>query len=575
MANSDSFISNLDKIFTGSASLKQFYHNYGSGNEDRNIDEWNSSSPTMVIRNSGSKVTLRPRIKSKKERDHLARETQKFYEENREIIESNIIKFVPPQVSYTFEIDTKKETGSTGALTFSVRVYEKDKKTAVLTVFFQAKGLSNGEGGRRSDPHELMTACLIHEQMKIDVDSINRLTDDRKDKKLKEIVDTLATVSSSIQGKAGLDGFYVDSEKKEPDLVNLAKAISVSNYVIDEIGPGKVETVWQTGTKWAQEIKKFNVGPKTIKNYNSSDVIVKFKTSGRKGATHYWGLSLKKRGITKGVPDVEPTLLNKPLMGTKGLIEKKLKQLPGGATDIKKIEDAKLKFFRSAIEVKTGNSLYKGKNVNTMPIKEVLKAANSLFTERNDKSLMLRGQGKYKEIAGGQGNIFFKEIDRVFIKHFDQNKEFFEEFMDLIFKIKLDSYIQDTSFHFSLITGTGDYQNGKIMEVHPPLEKEGRLTAEIFRELFGDPDQTSYRIVQQDNKKHAFEFGSTAAKLFYTMKIGKPGKGVSIVDLEVRYKGELTSEPQFQVFMSVQENNFSQQYKKLAATKTFGPTRWN
>ena len=111
------------------------------------------------------------------------------------------------------------------------------------------------------------------------------------------------------------------------------------------------------------------------------------------------------------------------------------------------------------------------------------------------------------------------------------------------------------------------------MEVHPPLEKEGRLISEIFRQLFGDPDNTSFKIIQQDNRKHAFEEGATAAKLFYTMLIGKKNP-VSIVDLEVRYKGTLTSEPQFQVFMSMRQNNFSQMYKKIASTKTFGPDRW-
>ena len=59
------------------------------------------------------------------------------------------------------------------------------------------------------------------------------------------------------------------------------------------------------------------------------------------------------------------------------------------------------------------------------------------------------------------------------MKNFNNNKEFFEEFMDLIFKIKLDSYLEDANFHFSLITGTGDYKSGKIMEVQSPLEKEG------------------------------------------------------------------------------------------------------
>jgi hypothetical protein len=134
--------------------------------------------------------------------------------------------------------------------------------------------------------------------------------------------------------------------------------------------------------------------------------------------------------------------------------------------------------------------------------------------------------------------------------------------------------LEDTSFHFSLITGEGDYKKGKILEVKPPLEKEGRTTAEIFRKLFSDPDNTQFRIVKQADKFHAFEPPATAAKLFYEMIIGKPGQPVSIVMLEVRYKGALTGEPQFQVFMSVKQNSFANLYKKEAAKKTWGSARW-
>ena len=569
MANSDVIISNLDNIFSGKLSLKSFYQSYGSGSEDRNIEPWDSKSSAMVVRDSGSKVVLKPRIKSKQEREHLAKETEKFYNENSEEIEKKIIEYLKPDSPVVFSTGLIKPSGSSVNF-FSIKVFKvkegKESGNPILSIHFQTKGLSNGEGGKRSDPHELMTACLILNKEKIDVSQLNSKNGEAHDKEIKSIVDQLASTASKVQGSAGLDGFYLDRNKEEPDVVNLAKAISVSNYILDEIGSGKVKTVWQTGTKWASEVKKFNVGPKTIKNYNSSDIIVKFELN---KATHYWGLSLKKRGITSGTPDVEPTLLNKPLMGSRGFVEKKLKSMPGGSSAIKKIEDAKIKFFRGAIKAKTKSPNYKGKSVDKMPIKDVLKVVDTLFTERNDKSSMLRGQGEYAQ----NPNIYFKAIDEVFMKNFNNNKEFFEEFMDLIFKIKLDSYLEGANFHFSLVTGTGDYKNGKIMEVHPPLEKEGRLTSEIFRKLFGAPHKDSFKIIQQDNRKHAFEPGATAAKLFYTMLIGKKNP-IAIVDLEVRYKGALTSEPQFQVFMSVRQNNFSQLYKKIASTKTFGPDRW-
>ena len=271
---------------------------------------------------------------------------------------------------------------------------------------------------------------------------------------------------------------------------------------------------------------------------------------------------MKKRGI--GEP--EPTLLNKPAYGAKGFLTKSIPQ-----SEHRKIEDAKLKFFKGALKVKLGNTSYKGKEIDKMPVKEVLKACNTEFTNQKEKSEMLRGQGNFKS----NPNIYFKEMDRVFIENFDNNKEFFKEFLDTIFKINLDTYLSDTSFHFSLITGEGAYKNGKIFEVKPPLEKEGRLTSEIFRKIFSDPDASEYKIVKQTDKFHAFEPPATAAKLFYEMLIGKPGKPISVVMLEVRYKGALTGEPQFQVFMSVKQNSFANLYKKEAAKKTFGPERWN
>jgi len=167
-------------------------------------------------------------------------------------------------------------------------------------------------------------------------------------------------------------------------------------------------------------------------------------------------------------------------------------------------------------------------------------------------------------------------MHKAFMK-FDNDREFFEEFLDTIFKINLQTYLQDTSFHFSLITGRGDYKDGKILEVTPPSEKEGRTTSEVFRQIFGDSDNTQFRLIpnrtnKSDMKKMAFEEGATAAKLFYEMAIGPKNREHSIVMLEVRYKGALTSEPQFQVFMSTKKNGFSDLYKKYVKANAI--QRW-
>ena len=525
---------------------------------DKEIDASDDKSVDMIFAKSGSTIVLRPRIRSKTERDWLRGQFKSYIEGRQSDLEKAIVDEVPPKVAYIFTYDEQVVAG-TGIKSYIIKVTEEGKSRATITILLQSKGMSNGSAGKREDPHELMTAVLIREKIYVDYDKINKSKNTVK--QYKEIVDKLYSSASKIEGAAGLNGFYTDSDKSEPDLVNLAKAISVSNYIIGQIGNANVQTVWQTGTKWAPEIKKFNVGPKTIQNYNSSDIIVKFETKGKHEATHYWGLSLKKRGI--GEP--EPTLLNKPAYGAKGFLTKSIP-----TAEHKKIEAAKLEFFKGALKVKVGNTSYNGKSIDKMPVKDVLKACNNEFTDRTEKSEMLRGQKKY----ASNPNIYFKEMDRVFIKYFDNNEEFFKEFLDTIFKINLDTYLSDASFHFSLLTGEGDYKNGQIFQVKAPLEKEGRLTSEIFRKIFSDPDQSVYRLIQQKDKSHAFESSATAAKLFYEMLIGKPGKPISVVLLEVRYKGALTGEPQFQVFMSVKKNSFANLYKEEAKKKTFGPDRW-
>ena len=555
MSTAQTVVDNSKNIF---GDLSKFFSSTSVDGGDREIDEWDDKSADMIFAKTGSTVVLKPRIRSKTERDWLRGQFKSYIEGRQSELEKVIIEKVPPKVAYMFTYDEQVVAG-TGIKSYIIKATEEGKNRASITILFQSKGISNGSAGKREDPHELMTAILIREKMYVDYNKINN--SNSVEKQYKEIVDKLYSSASKIEGAAGLKGFYTDSDNSEPDLVNLAKAVSVSNYIINEIGNADVETVWQTGTKWASEIKKFNVGPKTIQNYNSSHTIVKFQNKGSSEATHYWGLSLKKRGI--GEP--EPTLLNKPAYGAKGFLTKSIP-----SAEHRKIEEAKLKFFKGALKVKIGNTSYNGKPIDKMMIKDALKACNNEFTDRVEKSEMLRGQGKYRS----NPNVYFKEMDRVFIKYFDNNEEFFKEFLDTIFKINLDTYLSDNSFHFSLVTGEGDYKNGQIFEVKPPLEKEGRLTSEIFRKIFSDPDQSVYRLVQQKDKPHAFEDTATAAKLFYEMLIGKPGRPASVVLLEVRYKGALTGEPQFQVFMSVKRNSFANIYKAEAAKKTFGPDRW-
>ena len=587
MSLADTIRSDWDKIFTGSLDFGKFLSSISAADgEPKCIDAWLPDSTDMLPdKGTGvNKTTVRmvPRIKVKTERNWIRGEIKKWFEEHLEEIQNKVTPYLPSDKDevYNWEVWENKVSG-TGLLSLLVTATKEggNRSRPAFKFLVQPKGLTAGAAGQREDPHELMTAILIRLQKKVVLGNINRKKDDKRQEAYKELVDELAANANKVVGGSGLNGFYIDgSAKNEPDLVNLAKALSVSNFILQKIGKNAtVNAVWQTGKQWANEISKFNPDSKDIKNYNSSDIIVKFTTTGSKGGVHYWGISLKKKGIT----DAEPTLLNKPLMGARGFISKKMEK-----ADRDMVDNAKKDFFVRAIQRKlNGGNLYKGKNVSAMSLKDVLKTANSLFLDSNEKSDMLTGRGEYRGIK----NTYFEALHIAFMGVVGHNaagrvvnkkkaEEFSKEFMDLIFKINMDQYVNDANFHFSLITGVGDYKSSKVMQVKPPIEKEGRTTSEIFKKLWEDPENVSYRFIpgraNSGAKKMAFEEGATAAKLFYELKIGPPRNEHSIVMLEVRYKGALTSEPQFQVFMSTRSNSFSALYKKVAKAKGSSIRRW-
>ena len=416
------------------------------------------------------------------------------------------------------------------------------------------------------DPHEMYTAALLVRGEKINVPQLN--TDARKNSK--ELVEKLADAAMHVNGGTGSKGFFSEvGDTKIPKFKDLAKAISVSNYALDQLpNNAKIKKVWQTGGTWAAEIRRFNPDTGTIKNYNSSDVVLEIETLGKNEATHFWGLSLKKRGIK----DAEPTLLNKPVVGNVGFMIGRFTP-----AQVKKINDNKDLFFREVLNIVTGGT-YKKQDITKMTLAQVLKACDEIFHgKRAFKNEMLTGSGEFK----GNKNIYFEAMNDAFLGYVNNpknTKPFFEEFFDLIFKINLDAYINDSAFHFSLITGVGDYSiTQDKLEIEPASEKEGRLVSEILRNMFKDPDVTSFKLKKQEGAKklHAWEPGAKAAKLFYEMVIGHSPNDVSIVDLEVRFKGHLTTEPQFQVFVNrVRQNGFAKHYAKLSKTQALGETRW-
>ena len=269
MTLADTIRSDWDAIFTGDLDFAKFLSSISAADgEPKCIDAWLSDS-TDMLPNKGTGVTnttvrMVPRIKVKTERNWIRNEIKKWFEEHLEEIQNKVTPYLPNDKDqvYNWEVFEKKTTG-TGLLSLFVTATKEggSRDRATFKFLVQPKGLTAGAGGQREDPHELMTAILIRLQKKVVLGNINRKKDDKRHEAYKELVDELAANANKVTGGSGLSGFYVDgSAKNEPDLVNLAKALSVSNFILQKIGKNAtVNAVWQTGKQWASEISKFNI----------------------------------------------------------------------------------------------------------------------------------------------------------------------------------------------------------------------------------------------------------------------------------------------------------------------------
>ena len=68
MSAAQTVVDNSKKIF---GDLSKFFSNTSVNGGDREIDEWSDKSEDMIFAKSGSTVILKPRIRSKTERDWL------------------------------------------------------------------------------------------------------------------------------------------------------------------------------------------------------------------------------------------------------------------------------------------------------------------------------------------------------------------------------------------------------------------------------------------------------------------------------------------------------------------------
>jgi hypothetical protein len=368
-----------------------------------------------------------------------------------------------------------------------------------------------GEGGGQkisTSTQELMTAAIVllgkkYDSTEIAVDDASKIIEEAKGK------------FSDIVGATGKETLLNQFTENWYDL---ATAISSANAIF-KIVPRPSKVFW-TGQSWDDEIKAFNPPIGNIKDYNSSDIVVK-------GGNKYYGFSLKKKRTTAAQ---DPTLINKPITGKKSLLRDFISE-----KDMTLIERAKNLFFIRMVAAykKTTNYTEIRKMSEKDFKKEIAKIPNDFAND------MLAGRG-----AGGRKNLFWMAVNKVLEK---DSKELMTAFLKLIFKVDLQPILDESGqFEFYLLTGIGQRKKDKI-GVEGADVKDLPSTIAALTKIFKEDNIKLGRTVDDKGsvKRQPWEYNKderAPAKLFYTVYNGtKP-----LLNLEIRYKGSKTAEPQFQ-----------------------------
>lgn len=320
--------------------------------------------------------------------------------------------------------------------------------------------------------------------------------------------------------------------------VGISAALAIKGWLKSSHGQGNdavAQKVFLTGNVWPKEVEKFRIKAYGFDDYNSSDFIVKT------GDKKYFGVSLKKKPKKNSA---DPTLINKAFDTIlNGNQFNKIKE---------EITDLRTEYFAGLVRQAHEDGILFIENINRQTDKELFEA------KKRDKKLFDRAYINIKgSISGGYDNDKAPDAMRKFVnadlaktnnilfrrltQYMDDNADLFAKtLINLVLKVKLydelsaNKKLSDFTFGFALVTGIGEVSRGK------PNVSSGKAI-DLHTILCGlsdlEANKKPYKIAVDFEKKAE----ANAAKIFF--KLSKAG--VNILDMELRYKGSFTSQPQF------------------------------
>ena len=337
--------------------------------------------------------------------------------------------------------------------------------------------------------------------------------------------------------------------------VGVSAAIGIRKYIKKTSGP---LTVYMTGNIWPKEVEDFKVSAFGFKDYNSSDIIV---TVDKK---KFYGVSLKKK---KTVKAGDPTLINKAFSSV--FDGKQYDEMKENLTKMR------VKFFANTIKEAVDKGIILKKDIidyKKLTPQQLFESKGIDKKQFGDKGYIdTKGYATSKE-GYLDNNTKDPKSMRYFVnrKLSDKNSELWglykkivneyaevlaETLLNIILKTKLYDQLnakklKNKEFDFSLITGIADISSKGEVKISPASVTPLKTTLCGLKRI-DKLDKSSPYKVEIDTLLSA---KSNAAKIYLKLVKGR----TEVLNLEVRYKGDFTSKPQFQ-------GGMNEKFKQLMA----------
>jgi len=386
-----------------------------------------------------------------------------------------------------------------------------------------------------------------------DVGTLRELMIDAREK-IKKGTSTIIHFGNSSIEKGFTDLMDENNKEALKDLVGgISAAMGFREYIAASSGGNSKNlspSIYMTGNVWSKEVEKFRVKAHGFDDYNSADVIA---TADKET---FYGLSLKKKRTVSGG---EPTLINKAFDTV----------LQGREFDKVKDELVKIRteYFSSLVIEAVEKGIILKQHINNFDnLKKTDAGRKELFeAKQRDKKLFDRSyidtKGSAKLTDGyksdktndpdsmryfvnkklsEKNNPLWKEFIKVMN---DQADLFADALINIILKTKLYEELDAKAlgkykFNFCLVTGVGDVTSkGEVKLGHASVIPLKTTLCGLTRIQEMNKGK-KYEIVLDEQKMKT----SDAAKIFLQLKKGN----ITLLDLEIRYKGAFTPQPQFQ-----------------------------